>query len=44
MTDNNIEDEGAKTVSLILKMNTSLKVLDLRCEEERKEKEKQKKE
>ena len=32
MTDNNIEDEGAKTLSLILKMNTTLKVLDLRCE------------
>ena len=37
MTDNRIGDEGAKSMSEMLKVNTTLSSLDLRCEEERKE-------
>ena len=33
MTDNGIGDEGAKAVSEMLKVNTTLTSLDLRCEE-----------
>ena len=35
MTGNKIGDEGAKTVSEVLKMNTTLTTLCLRGEEER---------
>ena len=42
MTGNGIEDEGAKAMSEMLKVNTTLTLLDLGCEsEERKEKEKE---
>ena len=37
MTDNRIGDEGAKTMSEMLKVNTTLTELNLECEEERKE-------
>ena len=43
MTDNEIGVEGAKSLSEILKVNTTLTTLNLRSEEERKEKEKRKK-
>mgnify|MGYP004504399843 CR=1 FL=1 len=44
MTDNGIGDEGAKSMSEMLKSNTTLTSLNLRCEEEWKtEKEKRKK-
>ena len=33
MTDNGIGDEGAKAVREMLKVNTTLTSLDLRCEE-----------
>ena len=36
MTDNRIGDEGAKALSEMLKLNTTLKFLNLSCEEERK--------
>ena len=45
MTDNEIGDEGAKAMSEMLKVNTTLKSLGLWCEdEERKENEKNKRE
>ena len=34
MTDNDIGDEGAKSMSEMLKSNTTLTSLDLGCEEE----------
>ena len=34
MTDNEIGDEGAETMSEMLKVNTTLTSLNLRCEEE----------
>ena len=34
MTDNEIGDEGAKSMSEMLKLNTTLTSLDLGCEEE----------
>ena len=34
MTDNKIGDEGAKSMSEVLKRNTTLKSLGLGCEEE----------
>ena len=37
MIDNNIGAEGAKSMSEMLKVNTSLTSLDLRSEEERNE-------
>ena len=37
MTDNKIGDEGAKAMSEMLKVNTTLTTLNLSCEEERKE-------
>ena len=43
MTDNEIGVEGAKSLSEILKVNTTLTTLNLSSEEERKEKEKRKK-
>ena len=36
MTDNMIGDEGAKALSEMLKVNTTLTSLNLGCEEERK--------
>ena len=36
MTDNEIGDEGAKALSEMLKVNTTLKRLNLSCEKERK--------
>ena len=45
MTDNGIGDEGAKAMSEMLKVNSTLTTLDLSCEEERKgREEKEKKE
>ena len=45
MVDNKIGDEGAKAVSEMLKVNTRIRRLDLRGEEEeRKEKKKREKE
>ena len=46
MTDNGIRDEGTKAISEMLRVNTTLTSLNLRCEEERKrtgEKRKEKK-
>ena len=43
MTDNGIGDEGAKTMSEILKVNTTLKELDLGGEEEKIEREEKRK-
>ena len=43
MAGNEIGDEGAKAMSEMLKVNTALSILDLRCEEERKEKEEKEK-
>ena len=43
MTDNGIGDEGAKAMSEMLKVNSTLTTLDLSCEEERKEREERKK-
>ena len=37
MIDNNIGDEGAKAMSEMLKVNSTLTSLDLRSEEERNE-------
>ena len=39
MTGNRIGVEGAKAMSEMLKVNTTLTTLNLSCEEERKEKE-----
>ena len=39
MTGNGIGDEGAKVLSKGLKRNTSLTTLNLRCEDERRERE-----
>ena len=36
MTDNDIRDEGAKAMSEMLKVNTTLTSLNVGCEEERK--------
>ena len=45
MTDNGIGDEGAKAMSSMMKVNSTLTSLNLRGEEERKEtEEKEKKE
>ena len=44
MTGNRIEEEGAKAMSEMLKVNSTLTTLDLRCEEERKEKRRERKE
>ena len=44
MTDNVIGDEGAKSMSEMMKVNTTLTALGLRGEEERKEKKRKKKE
>ena len=44
MTDNKIGDEGAKAMSEMLKVNTTLTSLDLRGEEEKRGREKEKKE
>ena len=44
MTDNGIGDEGAKSMSSMLKVNSTLTSLNLRSEEERKEKRKKEKE
>ena len=44
MTDNEIGAEGEKTMSEMLKVNTTLTTLNLRSDEERKDKEKEKKE
>ena len=41
MTGNDIEDEGAKSMSEMLKVNSALTTLNLWSEEERKEKEKE---
>ena len=41
MTGNKISFEGAKALSEMLKVNTSLKWLDLRCEEEKRKQEKE---
>ena len=43
MTDNGIGDEGAKVLSEMLKVNTTLTSLNLRGEEEMKEKEEKEK-
>ena len=37
MTDNGIGDEGAKSMSEMLNVNTTLKSLNLECEEEKME-------
>ena len=37
MTGNGIGEEGAKAMSEMMKVNTTLTTLDLSCEEERKE-------
>ena len=37
MTDNGIGVEGAKAMSEMVKVNSTLTTLDLECEEERKE-------
>ena len=42
MADNGIGGEGAKTMSEILKVNSTLTSLNLGCQEERKDKEKKK--
>ena len=39
MTGNWMRDEGAKAMSEMMKVNSTLTSLDLSCEEERKEKE-----
>ena len=44
MTGNRIGDEGATSMSEMLKVNTTLTSLNLSCDEERKLKEKRKKE
>ena len=44
MTDNGIGEEGAETMSEMLKVNSTLTSLNLSCDEERKLKEKRKKE
>ena len=44
MTGNQIGEEGAKAMSEMLKVNTTLTELDLHCDEERKEREREKKE
>ena len=38
MTGNRIGDEGAKTLSKMMKVNATLASLDLRCDKERKRK------
>ena len=43
MTGNRIRDEGAKAISEILKVNTTLTTLNLYCEKKTEEKEKEKK-
>ena len=43
MTDNKIGDEGAKAMSEMVKVNSTLTTLDLGGEEERKEREKREK-
>ena len=43
MTGNGIGDEGAKAMSEMLKVNTTLTTLNLGCEEERKEREEKEK-
>ena len=43
MTDNEIGDEGAKALSEMLKVNTTLTSLQLLSEEERKEERKERK-
>ena len=43
LTENKIGDEGAKAMSEMLKVNSTLTTLDLGGEEERKEKEKERK-
>ena len=43
MTDNRIGEEGAKAMSEMMKVNTTLKTLGLASEEERKEREKKEK-
>ena len=43
MTDNGIGVEGAKAMSEMLKVNTTLTTLNLGCEEERKEREEKEK-
>ena len=43
MTGNGIEDEGAKAMSEMLKVNSTLTTLNLECEEERKEREEKEK-
>ena len=43
MTGNRIRDEGAKAISEILKVNTTLTTLNLYCEKKKEEKEKEKK-
>ena len=43
MKDNEIRDEGAKSISEMLKVNTTLASLNLRSEDEEKEKDKNKK-
>ena len=44
MTENEIGDEGAKAMSEMLKVSTTLKELNLWSEEERREKQKRQKE
>ena len=41
MTENEIGDEGAKAISEMIRVNTTLTTLDLSCEEEGKGKEKE---
>ena len=43
MTENEIGDEGAKAMSEMLKVNTTLRTLNLGGEEERKEREEKEK-
>ena len=43
MTDNKIGVEGAKTMSEMLKVNTTLSSLNLGCEEEERNKKREKK-
>ena len=43
MTGNEIGAEGAKAMSEMVKVNSTLTTLDLSCEEERKEREERKK-
>ena len=40
MTDNHMRDEGAKSMSEMLKVNSTLTSLNLRCEEEKERKKK----